>query len=89
MSLSRHCKYDAKLSGQPRRTIIREVSKCSATTQNGLQISLAEIGETVQASTISSALHRYGLHNEVNSKKDVSCSKIWEPLKEEFVVWLN
>ena len=53
-----------KLSNQPRRTLVREVTQTPMTTLTELQHSLAEMGEPARRTTVSTALHQSGLHWE-------------------------
>ena len=54
-----------KLTGQARRTLIREAAKRPMITLEELQRSTAQVGESVHRTTISHALHKSGLYGRV------------------------
>lgn len=67
MTQARHEQNQAKLNVQARRAIVREESSYSTKEVTGL----TEIGEPVQTSNMSSALHSLGLYGGVAKRKPI------------------
>ena len=71
-----------RLTDRARRTLIREATKRPMVTQEELERSTTQVGESVNRTTISRALHKSGLYWRVSRRKpllkeshDKSCLK--------------
>jgi len=67
-NLPRHG-HPPKLTGRARRALIREAAKRPMVTLEELQRSTAQVGESVNRTTISRALHKSGLCGRVPRRK--------------------
>lgn len=60
------------LTGHARKALIREATKRPMVTLGELQISTAQVGESVHRKTISHTIHKYCLYRRVVRKKSLS-----------------